>query len=402
MDRSQSKGAKRVQADEFITEHHFDNMLRLERAYVDTIVHKIEVANDKRMREMTSSLRSEITDKLLQRILVGENSMSKKIEAFEDSMFKKLEKSHQQHTKFTNDACRRLGGKLCDIQSTNTWSQEQQMTQIEMSIAKLQTDMDALRADVLTQEPRFAETSPTPKMPGIVSALQLEVQSQLFSLCSRVTALETLEQVAHSSSADEASVYEVPVAKDCAQCLDNSDASTAVSVTPLRSSVEAIQEEMQTLEHKATAEMLDRQTACATLTGSGMDVQNLEQRGLSWREKPPVAALSFLEPRGESSETALASPEPGEACPPPGAVETAVIACASPSRPSRRGRQGHQMSTSPTKTPLSLKTPMSNSPTKRPMSNSPIKTSKCFPKEEQEPEEIEEFLKGLALEKAAP
>jgi len=356
------------------------------------------------MREMTSSLRSEITDKLLQRILVGENSMSKKIEACEDSMFKKLEKSHQQQTKFTNDACRRLGGKLCDIQSTNTWSQEQQIKQIGMSIAKLQTDMDALRADVLTQEPRFADTSPTPRMPGIVSALQLEVQSQIASLCSRVTALETLEQVAHSSCADEASVYEVPVAKDCARCSDNSDVSTAVSVTPLRSSVEAIQEEMQTPNYEATAERLERQTACATLTGLDVDVQTLEQRNLSWREKPSVAALSVLELCGESSETALASPEPGEACLPlaPDAVETAVIACASPSRPSRRGRQGHQMSTSPTKTPLSLKTPTSNSPTKRPMSNSPIKASKCFPKEEQEPDEIEEFLKGLTREKAAP
>lgn len=271
-----------------------------------------------------------------------------------------------------------------------------------MSIAKLQIGVDALKAELLTQGSRCTDPSPTPKMPCIVSALQVEVQSQFASLCSRVTALETLEQVAHTSSAEESSVYEVPAPKDCAQCLDNSDVCTAVPVTPLRSSVEAIQEEMQDLEHEAPAERLDRQTACATVTGSGKDVQKLEHGRLSWREKLPVAALSFLEPCAESSEAALASLKPCEPCPPPGAVETAVIACASPSRPSRRGRQGHQMSNSPTKTPMSLKTPMSNSPTKTSMSNSPIKTSKCFPKEEQDPEEIEEFLKGIARDKPAP
>jgi len=374
--------------DECITEEHFDSILHLERAYVDTSLRKIEVAMDKRIHEMASRLRSDITAELLQRVLVGEGSMSKKLEACENSISKKLETSHQLQKKSTNEACRRLDGKLSDIQNINgsltkkdraiALSQDQQIKETEMSIARLQIEMDAVKVDLFMQVSRCTDPSPTPKMPCIVSAKSvLEDWSQFASLCSRVTALEKQEQVALSSSADESSLYDVPAPTDCAQCVDNSDVSTADSgagiTAPHRSSVEAIHGDMECLEHETMAESLDRQTACASVSGSDKNVQNLEHGSLSWREKLPVAALTFLEPCSEA-----ASLEPCELCPPLGSVESTIIACASPSRPSHRGRQVHQMPNSPTKTPISY----------------------CFPKDEQDSEEIEEFLKGIARDKS--
>jgi len=368
--------------DECITEEHFDSMLLLERAYVDAKFRKMEVALDKRIHEMTSRLRSDITAELLQRVLAGESSMAKKLEACENSMSKKMEMSHQLQKKSTSETCRRLDDKLSDIQNiidsltkedcAIASSQDQRIKQAEMSIAKLQIE-SAVKADLFTQGSRCTDPPPTPKMPCIVSAKSvLEDWSQFASLCLRVSALEKHEQVSLSSSADESSVYGVPAPTDCAQFLDKSDVSTADSgagvTAPHHSSVEAIQGAMECLEHETMAESLHCETACASLIGSGKDV-------LSWREKLPVVALTFLEPCVASSEPAFGPLEPYEPCPSLSAEESTIIACASPSRPSYRARQGLQMPNSPTKTQASY----------------------CFPKDEQDSEEIEEFLKGICL-----
>jgi len=376
MDRSASRGAKRVQTDEFITEDQFDSILRLERTYVDANLRKIEVALDKRIHEMTSRLRSDITAELLERVLDSESSMSKK-----------LETSHQLQENATNAMCRRLDGKLSDIQKINgslagndhavVLSQEQQIKKTEIPIARLQIDMDALKADMFPQGSRCTDSSPVANLPCTVSATStLEDLSQFASSCLRVTAFEKHEQVAHSS------VYDVPAPTDCAQCLDISDVSTAdsgaVVTAPLRSSVEAIRGDMESLVHETMTERLDRPTGCVSVSGSGKAVQNLVHARFSWREKRPVAALSFLEPCGASSESVLPSLEACALRQPLGIVESAILACASPSRPSPRVWQGHQMSISPTKT---LK-------------------GYCFPKHEEASEEIEAFLKGIASVKS--
>jgi hypothetical protein len=129
--RSQKSCASKARREDgYVNEEAFDQILRLERTYVENKLRKFETSLDKRLHEMSSRVRAEIANELLQQVLVCENSVCKKLRSHEKAGEIQIKEACDQMLQdVSGEVCRQISCKFAEHEKAlvNTSSQMQEL-----------------------------------------------------------------------------------------------------------------------------------------------------------------------------------------------------------------------------------------------------------------------------------